>query len=571
MKRLLKKSPLTLTLSPRSGGEGTAAKKSHTALAHRFHRPFAPSQGEKVADRPDEGVFAFRGVTLVEVLMSLMIMSIGISSVAVLFPISVLRSVQATQLTNAAILKTNAETLLQMRPELIFDPDGDGNFDEHVGRTEELHYIVDPGGYFEMATGAAFSTFAYSSSPWLNGTVPADPNDSASRGGADWFGNVDTNADGVAEPFAFLPRYDGGVRTGTINGSYPNGFQPQGGNPEEARALRMLGGTLSRLGDGWETQIDSLADSVIMSGTIAVGIQLPIDVDVTDVATIRSMLPRVSGNAIIPDLDTCRVVVFSVDGSFSVALPLVAVSRTNPAQLTWAEAGPFSDQPPVDPLAPVSNEDVNQNGVIDVRGLPREFINPVSGNFEVGRVLLQSSRTHDYNWLLTVRRGRDGQARGVDVVITHNKSITPDDERLYTASFDSRTHTPDTPAPDTPTTFNSPFHIEVFKDGGRAATGDIAEPALRKSGYVLDVQNARWYRVRDYVEQAVTIYKSGVLQTAPGYLISLETPVLENSPLVIDLDTDPLVVDPRFAGKAMFLPGVVDVYPMGSIPIPSNL
>jgi len=41
------------------------------------------------------------GVTLTEVLMSLMIMSIGISSVMVLFPISVLRSAQSTQLTNA--------------------------------------------------------------------------------------------------------------------------------------------------------------------------------------------------------------------------------------------------------------------------------------------------------------------------------------------------------------------------------------------------------------------------------------------------------------------------------------
>jgi prepilin-type N-terminal cleavage/methylation domain-containing protein len=95
------------------------------------------------------------GVTLTEVLMSLMIMSIGISAVAVLFPISVLRSVQATQLTNAAILKRNAQALLDMRQELVFDPDGDGNFDEHIGARQELNYIVDPSGYFEMATGAA--------------------------------------------------------------------------------------------------------------------------------------------------------------------------------------------------------------------------------------------------------------------------------------------------------------------------------------------------------------------------------------------------------------------------------
>ena len=54
-----------------------------------------------------------RGVTLTEVLMSLMIMSIGISSVAVLFPLSMLRSLQATQLTNAALLKMNVELILK--------------------------------------------------------------------------------------------------------------------------------------------------------------------------------------------------------------------------------------------------------------------------------------------------------------------------------------------------------------------------------------------------------------------------------------------------------------------------
>ena len=57
---------------------------------------------------------ASAGVTLVEVLMALMIMSIGVTSVAVLFPISMLRSLEATQLTQAAIIKRNVETILQI-------------------------------------------------------------------------------------------------------------------------------------------------------------------------------------------------------------------------------------------------------------------------------------------------------------------------------------------------------------------------------------------------------------------------------------------------------------------------
>jgi prepilin-type N-terminal cleavage/methylation domain-containing protein len=149
-----------------------------------------------------------RGVTLVEVLMSLMIMSIGVSAVAVLFPISVLRSVQATQLTSAAILSTNAKTLLEMRTELVFDPDGDGNLDEHIGREEELHYIVDPGGYFEIAsdpTGFLPSALSCSIFPTLSPLNNAStPNDSTLRGGADWFGNTDLDGNGAPESQQFL-------------------------------------------------------------------------------------------------------------------------------------------------------------------------------------------------------------------------------------------------------------------------------------------------------------------------------------------------------------------------------
>ena len=61
-----------------------------------------------------------------------------------------------------------------------------------------------------------------------------------------------------------------------------------------------------------------------------------------------------------------------------------------------------------------AGEDLNQTGSVNIRTLPPQFINPLTGEYEIGRVLLQSSRTHDYNWLLTVRRGRDGQARGVE-------------------------------------------------------------------------------------------------------------------------------------------------------------
>jgi Tfp pilus assembly protein PilV len=54
------------------------------------------------------------GATLVEVLMSLMVMAIGIVSVITMFPLAVLRSIQATQLTNAKMLRQNAEESFRM-------------------------------------------------------------------------------------------------------------------------------------------------------------------------------------------------------------------------------------------------------------------------------------------------------------------------------------------------------------------------------------------------------------------------------------------------------------------------
>ena len=53
------------------------------------------------------------GVTLVEVLMSVLVMGIGVVSVATLFPLAVLRGARATQLTAGTIAKQNAEQTIR--------------------------------------------------------------------------------------------------------------------------------------------------------------------------------------------------------------------------------------------------------------------------------------------------------------------------------------------------------------------------------------------------------------------------------------------------------------------------
>lgn len=76
------------------------------------------------------------GVTLAEVLVSLGIMSLGVVLLATLFPLSVLRTIQATQLTHATITRYNVEATIDAFPQLLNASGGESRF------------VVDPAGFY---------------------------------------------------------------------------------------------------------------------------------------------------------------------------------------------------------------------------------------------------------------------------------------------------------------------------------------------------------------------------------------------------------------------------------------
>ena len=88
-----------------------------------------------------------RGSTLTELLMALMVMSIGVISLATLFPISALRVAEATHMTNSTILRHQAEGLMDALPPMAFDPDGTPAT-SHNGSS----YVVDPLGVWNLGT-----------------------------------------------------------------------------------------------------------------------------------------------------------------------------------------------------------------------------------------------------------------------------------------------------------------------------------------------------------------------------------------------------------------------------------
>lgn len=465
------------------------------------------------------------GVTLTEVLMSLMIMSIGISSVMVLFPISVLRSAQSTQLTNAAILKYNTEARIRQQPALIFDPDGDYQLAgsspsgqqsamvEHYRGGQSRNYIVDPVGFHNMLADGNSDVIARS------------------------FGN-----DGTGPGFQFDPqaqrfiirRYDGGILsrfTGLEESSVTSGnlTDPQ------REAMQLLATKLGRLNDARVNQLDTFAAQLVLDGNgIAIGV-IPIDaVTPAELEAIPTSSTTRAGG-LIPDPELCEITLFSLDNQFSQTYPLTLIDAAN-RKIYWSEYDESG-----------GSLDFNQNGTLDLRPLPVEF-NDAQGNPQIGRIILKTVRPADFSWLLTVRRGSDGQARGVDVVVRYHTETKLENERIFPATFVSG---------------SGVVFVNQANDG--------SEPVLKRGGFVFDAESARWYRITSHQERPLIVPTAEALYWKYyRYRLTIESPAISDAGKLPYMNQQNSLVPPVYSG-ALFMPGIVDVYPMGSLSLPASL
>jgi hypothetical protein len=232
---------------------------------------------------------------------------------------------------------------------------------------------------------------------------------------------------------------------------------------------------------------------------------------------------------LIADPENCEITLFSMDNKFSQTYPLTYIDAAN-RKIFWSE---YDDQG--------NSFDYNGNGTLDTRPLPLEFYN-VNGTPEVGRVVLRTVRPADFSWLLTVRRGSDGQARGVDVVVRYHTDTKLTDERIYAASF-------------------------VAGSGviGVRAIGD-PQPNLKRGGFIFDARNARWYRITNYEARPLIVPSSEA-----NFWKFYEYRILVETPVISDAGSFPTSSADAVYSGAMFLPGIVDVYPIGSLSLPDSL
>jgi hypothetical protein len=502
------------------------------------------------------------GTTLSEVLVSLLVMSIGVVSLATLFPISVLRSVQATHLTNSTNLRYNVEALLSVRPQLYtigapWVAGGTYNQGDLITPTEltslksppvvfycstagtagtqEPTWDLGNGNTTTETTGTGVQWITYRLQNYIIDPMGKWKVESAFRtiGNEDFFGNDGTSPRAVQLPSgAFNIRAFPGLGAGNVN----------------------LASEVGTLPDSWLLEVESNAVTNITSTSCDL-IDQQID--------ITSTLP-VDATGAYPQ---SRIVLFDGTGKYSEVRPINAVSNLSGATTTvsWpAFAGPLS-------------------------------ITPVRARVE--------RREERYTWLLSVRRGFSGTSF-LDVVVFFRRPFSAKDEQVYPATF---TATMDPGA-------DGNYGNWTIDDDGNGTTDDASElgwagsddaprnwvviqyddatgekPFYKKGGFVTDADGLRWYRIIDVVEgggfdisrgvfyghtpeevmfkaglKTVNSTPAGVLVADNPYtsfaqpkavLLKVENKILQSGPPVDSSTGQP-------QGRAMMMRGVVDVYPI---------
>lgn len=142
--------------------------------------------------------------------------------------------------------------------------------------------------------------------------------------------------------------------------------------------------------------------------------------------------------------------------------------------------------------------------------------------FNVERVRVET-KDRRYTWLLTVHKKAGGNSATVELVVFFRRSFSPQDEVIY----------------DTLPIGGAPNGFQKDSNQVQVDWSNRPEkPLLKKGGYVLDAQNARWYRIQD------------VDESGSSAVLTLEQPIIENG-----------------NRGAILMPGIIEVFSIGSKPL----
>lgn len=393
------------------------------------------------------------GATLAEVLIALLILGIGLVSVATLFPLSLLRSVRATQLTNAAILRQNAETFLAGQVTPMEQGEGGSPF----------AVLADPDGADSDSADTdadAFTGPNADNEPYDDGlqAFVLDPLGAVDLGGATFRVPDATDSDADGDTTELAP-------FGGVHGRFTANLA----NLVAARAAATLGDGTTEVG---QTSAFTVFNTAPSAGAYVV-------VNVTDDGIdeiLDGMTPGLSRitvesdngtrsatrlvYAIIPDADERRIYVTEdLDGDGSIGTPTIGGT-------TYTEDDAASGTG-------------NGNAVLDGVVLPANL------RTNVGRLIVENPEDR-YSWIATVRRDSD-------------PTITrPTTAAIYLATFFRRSFG-GLATDEQPYRFieggdpTQPFFV-AWPDG-------VTPPRIKKGAWFCNLEDLRWYLVTDVLAQ----------------------------------------------------------------------
>jgi prepilin-type N-terminal cleavage/methylation domain-containing protein len=331
-----------------------------------------------------------RGMTLVEVLMSMLVTGIGVLSVVTLLPLAFIRSVQATNLTNSTILRYNAESqidgdltdLAYIYP--FWTPNTNYPANQIiVPSRSSINQGLANNHYFQA--GAAAATSGGAEPIWVIGGPTTDGTETwTDLGALDHY---------VIDPIGALvsgsPTLGTNVPAGLPAGRQPIkrfGGAPNGGNLGSITAAALLA---------------TLPDSWIEQGRGPVTMTPP----PTPSATFTGIdLSGVGFTSPVPpalDAVISRIVFLDAAGKNSQTRIVSGITTTTAGGVTSSTINWLPNDP-----------------------LPSGYV-PIQARVE--------TNDRRYTWMLTVRRDSTGQA-SVDVTVFFRRPLVTDDEQVYSTS-----------------------------------------------------------------------------------------------------------------------------------------
>ena len=541
-----------------------------------------------------------RGATLVEVLMALLIMAVGVTSVFTLFPISIIKAIKANQLTNAKLYEGAIQDTLLTHPQLWTGaPEWRENtFYAHTVNTAQVQdlwvspkpegrMLPDTNQLFFCAANAPTGTQTGTRVPafqirtdW-NSTIsaPAVPNATLSRGGymnrfGQAAGNGFPSTVGPSPAFLVPPASDGALAwtpyrhspylANTLWSSYmvdPLGWHQNntaGGViiPDQAQFGRITSGDIS--GGNPNPESTAYRDTHAYLDRIhcqfatgaANGIfRLPDSWNVvTETTPVVASVPAANRIQIgFPptidltqqgQLDRIRIVLSSTLSSRVVSLPVQA-SSTVPLPTYPTVAGYSS---------------IEINGAIPTGFTAATF----AATFDQARIEVQAPGR--YSWLMAVHSGPRGEYNA-QCAIVFNRSFETVDEQGYRAEFCVTEGAGDT-----------------MWTNGRDDT-NIAKvrwlydpntdpPKIKEGGYIFDASHGYWYKIQkiEVDQERVDGNTAGTVIDTPNSTGTYVRTIMTLSDQV-QVSTGPVfnnyLIDPAHGTadcQAVLMPGVVHVF-----------